>query len=228
MNSIIRSDSFWKSSLVRGWKDIRESSSEDVPIYQLFIKSVSWKWVWKAKIAHLPVQLLQEGPQRCWGQLSARVPCLAEPFLEDQGEHQNRRNHRNRRHQNPSSKFFAPPFQQVLLSRSLSSSAAQQGLEPPPQTLLLKVPPSRSNVTIISQHYRLYVRWTDHWGVFLFIFSIPFRSNDSRFLRHRRWCRGSLSWCSLRGFSFHRGLKKKNFLCRFHKKTYPIHLPVTW
>ena len=39
MNSIIRSDSFWKSSLVRGWKDIKESSSEDVPTNQLFMKS---------------------------------------------------------------------------------------------------------------------------------------------------------------------------------------------
>ena len=38
MNSIIRSDNFWKSSLVRGWKDINESSSEDVPVIQLFMK----------------------------------------------------------------------------------------------------------------------------------------------------------------------------------------------
>jgi hypothetical protein len=39
MNSIIRSDNFWKSSLVRGWKDINESSSEDVPVNQLIMQS---------------------------------------------------------------------------------------------------------------------------------------------------------------------------------------------
>ena len=148
--SMMRSDNFWKSSLVRGWKDIKKSSSEDVPVYVFAM--ISWTSR-KYRYAHLPVQLLQKGPQHCWDQISARVPCPAESFLEDQGQHQNRRNCRSR-HQNLSPKLFGPLFQQVLPLKSLSSSAVQQAQEP--QILLLKIPPNHSNMIIILQYYWLY------------------------------------------------------------------------
>ena len=79
------------------------------------------------------MQLLQGGLQRCLYQLSVHAPCPFEPFLEDQGQHQNRTIHRYRHHRRRRfSKLFGPPFRQVLLSRSLSSWVAQQAQAPPP------------------------------------------------------------------------------------------------